>query len=179
MGGREALAELRKTTAIRTGGVLSPFNAWLIMRGLATLPLRMEAHQSAATKVASFLEAHPKVIRVIYPGLASHPQHELAKRQMRNFSGMITFQVSDGPAAARVLAERLRVVHYAVSLGHHRSLLFYLPTQDMLESSFKLDAAQLASYREYAGEGIFRLSVGIEDGDDLCQDLGRALEAIG
>jgi methionine-gamma-lyase len=175
LGQKSKLEEVRKMTAIRTGGILSPFNAWLIMRGLATLPIRMEAHQSAAMQVASFLQGHPKVTNVVYPGLASHPQHELAKHQMSNFSGMITFQVQNGPETARVLAKRLKIIHYAVSLGHHRSLIFYLPTEDMLETSFRLTPDQKVSYRKYAGDGIFRLSVGIEDGEDLCEDLDRAL----
>jgi methionine-gamma-lyase len=178
LGPRDELEELRRRIAVRTGGILSPFNAWLIMRGLATLPLRMDAHQQAAMRVASFLEAHPKVQRVIYPGLASHPQHQLAKRQMKNFSGMVTFQVPNGRNTAQTLAERLGIIHYAVSLGHHRSLVFYLATNDLLESSFELSDSQLASYREYAGDGIFRLSVGIEDPDDLCADLAQALEAV-
>ena len=178
LGPKADLMELRQKTAIRMGGILSPFNAWLTMRGLATLPLRMEAHQHAALQVAPFLERHPKVTRVVYPGLPSHPQHELAKRQMQNFAGMITFQVRNGPDAARTLSERLKVIHYAVSLGHHRSLIFYLSSQAMLESSFKLTASQLASYREYAGDGIFRLSVGIEDPEDLCGDLEQAFEAV-
>lgn len=178
LGRAAELAELRKKTAIRTGGILSPFNAWLILRGIATLPLRMRAHEEGALAVARFLEAHPKVRRVIYPGLPSHPQHELARRQMHNFSGMLTFQVADGLAAARVLAEHLQIIHYAVSLGHHRSLIFFLNTADLLESSFKLTAAQEASYRDYAGEGIFRLSVGIESPEDLCDDLAQALARL-
>jgi cystathionine beta-lyase/cystathionine gamma-synthase len=177
LGRTSELDDVRKKTAIRTGGILSPFNAWLIMRGLATLPIRMEAHQQAAMQVASFLQGHPKVTKVVYPGLVSHPQYELAKRQMRNFSGMITFQVENGPGTARIFAERLKTIHYAVSLGHHRSLIFYLPTEDMLETSFRLTSDQQESYRKYAGDGIFRLSVGIEDGEDLCEDLNRALEA--
>jgi cystathionine beta-lyase/cystathionine gamma-synthase len=179
LGAKDDLMELRQRTAIRMGGILSPFNAWLIMRGLATLPLRMEAHQHAALEVASFLERHPKVTRVIYPGLPSHPQHELARRQMRNFAGMITFQTPGGAAVARTLSERLRLIHYAVSLGHHRSLIFYIPTDDMLQSSFTLTAPQIESYRRYAGDGVFRLSAGIEDPEDLCDDLGQALEAAG
>jgi methionine-gamma-lyase len=178
LGTADELASLRKRVAIRTGGIISPFNAWLIMRGIATLPLRMRAHAEGAEKVARFLEAHPKVTRVIYPGLPSHPQHELARRQMRNFSGMLTFQVEDGPAAARVLAERLRIIHYAVSLGHQRSLVFYLPTADMLTTSFHLTSTQLASYRQFAGDGIFRLSVGIEEPEDLCRDLAHALAQV-
>jgi len=148
------------------------------MRGLATLPLRMEAHENAALEVAFFLEQHPKISKVIYPGLASHPQHELAKQQMNNFSGMLTFQVSDGAKTAKIFSEKLNLIHYAVSLGHHRSLIFYLPTEEMFESSFKLNASQIRSYREFAGDGIFRLSVGIEDPVDLCYDLEQALSAV-
>jgi methionine-gamma-lyase len=175
--GRAAdLVPLRKKTSIRMGGVLSPFNAWLIMRGLATLPLRMKAHEENALKVARYLETNPRVTKVIYPGLPSHPQHELAKRQMRNFSGMITFQVQEGRETARRLAEKLRIIHYAVSLGHHRSLIFYLDTQELLASTFKFAAAkQLESWRAFAGDGIFRLSVGLEDSDDLTADLEQAL----
>ncbi len=178
LGKREELADLRKRVAIRTGGILSPFNAWLIMRGLATFPLRMRAHAEGALEVARFLEAHPAVRRVMYPGLPLHPQYELAQRQMVSFSGMLTFQVDDGPAAARVLAERLEIIHYAVSLGHHRSLVFYLPTTDLLATSFRLTPGQEASYRQFAGDGIFRLSVGIEDPADLCRDLEQALSHL-
>lgn len=176
LGKTADLAPLRKKTAIRLGGVLSPFNAWLIMRGLATFPLRMRAHADNARQVAQFLEGHRQIKRVIYPGLASHPQYELAQRQMKNASGMLTFQVADGPAQARKFAEKLQIIHYAVSLGHHRSLIFYLNSQDLLESSFKFDTpAQLASWRAFAGDGIFRLSVGLEDADDLIRDLEQAL----
>lgn len=179
LGPAAELAEMRKKVAIRTGGILSPFNAWLILRGLATLPLRMRAHEENALAVARFLETHPKVRRVIYPGLPSHPQHELAARQMANFSGMLTFQVGNGPAAAKALAAHLKVIHYAVSLGHHRSLVFYLSSADLLESSFRLTPAQKASYQAFAGEGIFRLSVGLEDPADLTADLAQALEQAG
>ncbi|NJA87646.1 aminotransferase class I/II-fold pyridoxal phosphate-dependent enzyme [Rhodocyclus tenuis] len=170
------LAVLRKEVGIHLGGIISPFNAWLIMRGLATLPLRMRAHEENALSVARWLEDHPRVARVIYPGLASHPQAELARRQMKNFSGMISFQVKGaGEILARTFAERLEVIHYAVSLGHHRSLIFYLATQDMLRTSFTLTSAQEATYREFAGDGIFRFSVGLEDAADLIRDLEVAL----
>ena len=176
LGSKADLASLRKKTAIRLGGVLSPFNAWLILRGLATFPLRMRAHAENALKVAQFLENRPKVIRVIYPGLPSHPQYELAKRQMKNFSGMLTFQVVNGSEQARVFADKLQIIHYAVSLGHHRSLIFYLNSKDLLETSFKFATeAQLASWNKFAGEGIFRLSVGLEDADDIIHDLKQAL----
>jgi methionine-gamma-lyase len=175
--GRAAdLVPLRKKTSIRLGGTLSPFNAWLIMRGLATLPLRMKAHEENALKVARYLETNPRVKRVIYPGLPSHPQYGLAKRQMKNFSGMISFQTGEGRETARRLAEKLRIIHYAVSLGHHRSLIFYLHTEELLSTSFKFtERKQLDSWRAFAGDGIFRLSVGLEDADDLIADLEQAL----
>ena len=178
IGPDRLLRDIRRKTALRVGGVLSPFNAWLILRGLATFPLRMRAHEENALKVAAWLEANPHVSRVIYPGLPSHPQHALARRQMKNFSGMVTFQIPNGPAAARVLAEHLRVIHYAVSLGHHRSLLFYLGTNDLLQTTFKLDAAQLASWRTFAGDGLFRFSVGLEDPEDLIADLEQAFSHL-
>ncbi len=178
LGPAEELSEIRKQIVVRMGGVLSPFNAWLIMRGMATLPLRMQAHQESALMLAAFLESHPKVTRVVYPGLASHPQHQLAKEQMANFSGMLTFQVEGGPAAAKVLARELQIILYAVSLGHHRSLIFYLGTDDLLASSFKLTGRQQQAFRQWAGQGIFRVSVGLEDPKDLIADMDRALNKI-
>lgn len=177
LGAAKEMASLRQRIGIHAGGILSPFNAWLIMRGVATFPLRMKAHEENAMEVASFLENHPMVTQVMYPGLKSHPQHNLAARQMHNFGGMLTFQTKNGPAVARVLAEKLRIIHYAVSLGHHRSLVFYMATEELWKTSFKLDAKQQASYRRYAGDGIFRLSVGLEDAADLCADLDRALRS--
>ena len=162
---------------VHYGGNLSPFNAWLIARGCATLPIRMRAHEETALAVARGLEAHPKVERVLYPGLPSHPQHNLAGRQMANFSGMMNFRVKGGAAEGRRVAERmgkeLGIVHYAVSLGHHRSLVVWLPTDDLLASSFPLTGAAADTYRDWAGEGVFRLSIGLEDAEDLLADLDR------
>ncbi|MDR3339708.1 MAG: PLP-dependent transferase, partial [Candidatus Symbiothrix sp.] len=161
---------------IRFGGTLSPFNAWLILRGLATLPLRMRVHQENALQIAAFLEQHPQVKRVIYPGLPSHPQYDLAQRQMRNFSGILTFQLANGKAAARILAEKLQIIHYAVSLGHHRSLIFYLDSKELFETTFKFSTPkQLDSWNTFAGEGVFRLSVGLEDAEDLIADMEQSL----
>ncbi|KAA6331508.1 O-succinylhomoserine sulfhydrylase, partial [termite gut metagenome] len=177
LGSKAELIPLRKKTSIRLGGVLSPFNAWLIMRGLATFPIRIRVHQENALKVAAYLEHHPKIKRVIYPGLSSHPQYELAKRQMKNFSGIITFQVENGKEAARIFTEKLQIIHYAVSLGHHRTLIFYLDSNDLLQTSFKFSTPeQLNSWNNFAGEGIFRLSIGLEDADDLIADLEQALK---
>ncbi len=170
------LEALNLEATVHYGGVLSPFNAWLILRGAATLPIRMRAHEETALEVAKFLEGHPKVARVHYPGLKSHPQHELARRQMRNFSGMLTFQPKEpGAEVAKRMVERLNVVHYAVSLGHHRSLIYWIPTSMLMQSTFRLDPEAERRYREFAGEGVFRFSVGIEDPADICADLDQVL----
>ncbi|HEX7100008.1 MAG TPA: PLP-dependent aspartate aminotransferase family protein [Acidimicrobiia bacterium] len=172
---RARLEQLQLEATVHFGGVISPFNAWLIMRGAATLPVRMAAHEAGALAVAEALEEHPKVRRVLYPGLASHPQHDLARRQMANFSGMIAFQVDDGPAVAERMMKQLQVIHYAVSLGHHRSLIYWLGTNDLIASSFHLEGEAEERYRSYAGDGVFRLSVGLEDPEDIIEDLDRVL----
>ncbi|WNG36868.1 aminotransferase class V-fold PLP-dependent enzyme [Archangium violaceum] len=175
VGRRTDLAALRQDSLIHLGAVLNPFPAWLILRSLATLPQRMAAHEATARAVASFLETHPRVHHVLYPGLDSHPQVELARRQLRNTSGMIAFQTEDGPAVARRLADRLKVIKYAVSLGKPHSLVFYLPTEDLQRTSFQLPPELLARYRDWAGDGIFRLSIGLEAPADLIRDLEQAL----
>lgn len=175
LGRKSDLGALNLEATVHYGGVLSPFNAWLIMRGAATLPIRMRAHEETALAVARFLESHPRVTRVLYPGLASHPQHALARRQMANFSGMMSFRVAEGEALARRMIGGLEVIHFAVSLGHHRSLVYWIPTEAILRSSFRLQGELLERYREWAGDGVFRLSVGLEDADDLCADLDRVL----
>ncbi|MFL5354898.1 trans-sulfuration enzyme family protein [Archangium sp.] len=175
VGRRSELAALRQDSLIHLGAVLNPFPAWLILRSLATLPQRMAAHESTARAVASFLESHSRVHHVLYPGLASHPQAELARAQLRNTSGMIAFQADNGPAVARRLADRLKVVKYAVSLGKPHSLVFYLPTEDLQRTSFQLSPELLERYRAWAGDGIFRLSIGLEAPADLIRDLEQAL----
>lgn len=175
IGRREELEALNLEATVHYGGVLSPFNAWLILRGAATLPLRMKAHEETALDVARWLEGHPRVKRVHYPGLPSHPQHALARRQMKNFSAMMTFEVADGPALAARMIEKLEVVHYAVSLGHHRSLVYWIPTADLMQSTFRLGPDAEKRYRAFAGDGIFRFSVGIEDAADIIADLDRVL----
>ena len=160
---------------IHLGGTISPFNAWLIQRGLATLPIRMEVHEKNAMAVASFLEQHRSVEAVLYPGLPSHPQHELARTQMENYSGMVSIRIEKGEAMAEKMAKELKVFHYAVSLGHHRSLVYWIGTDELVKSSYQIEGSQLESYREMAGEGVFRLSIGLEDPEDLCADLDQVL----
>ena len=175
LGSRERIEELRNDAMIHLGGIISPFNAWLIARGAATLPARMRMHADSAMRVANFLAGHPSVLQVNYPGLSSHPQHDLAKRQMDSFSGMLSFQAKDGDATAHRFAKELEVFHFAVSLGHSRSLLYWVPTEEALSSGLSLNSEQTARYRDFAGDGLFRVSVGLEHPDDLCEDLARVL----
>ena len=181
LGPRKGIQRIRKDMLVHLGGAMSPFNAWLILRGLATLPLRMERHCQNALEVARFLEAHPRVTRVIYPGLESHPHHQLARLQMSTglgtagFGGMLTFQLKGGLGAAITLAEKIRLFQYATSLGHAHSLLFYYPTELYVDAVSYLDSEQKARIREWMGDGIIRASIGLENVQDLIGDLDQAL----
>ena len=175
LGRRDKLKNVESDGQIYMGGVISPFNAWLINRGLATLPMRMQVHQTNATRVAEFLEGHKKVKKVLYPGLSSHPQFDLAVRQMDNYSGMLSVQVANGPGLVERMMSDLKIFHYAVSLGHHRSLIYWLGTDDLMQSSYALEGPALVAYRAFAGDGVFRISVGLEDPEDLCDDLAQIL----
>jgi len=154
------------------GGILGPFDSFLILRGLKTLALRMERHCANALKIASWLEAQPQVDRVIYPGLPSHPQHELAKRQMPGFGGMITFFIKGGVEAALRFLERCELFALAESLGGVESLIEH--------PGIVTHASVPPERREQLGinDALIRLSVGIEDGDDLIEDLRDAFSSI-
>jgi cystathionine gamma-synthase len=176
IGRQEQIAALRRGGLIHLGGSLSPFAAWLILRGMETLAPRMMMHEANARRIEAFLADHPKVRSVLWPGSPRHPQHDLAARQMRNFSGLLAFTAKEeGRALACQLAERLRVVSYAVSLGKTKSLLFYIPTEDILRSSFHLEGEEARSYRDWAADGVFRFSIGLEDPEDIIADLVQAL----
>jgi len=155
--------------------LISAQNAWLILRGLDTLYPRIRTASANAQRLAGWLEAHPKITRVIYPGLPSHPQHALAQAQMALPGGMIAFQTADPQAKSHQLADRLQIIHYAFSLGHQRSICVLIPTEDIQTSTFRMQGPALARYRDWAGDGLFRLSVGLEDPEDLIEDLARAL----
>lgn len=174
-GSQKLVGALRGEALVHYGGVISPFNAWLIMRGMATLPIRMRSHEENALAVANYLESHNKVEKVIYPGLPSHPQHELAKQQMDNYSGMISFRCAKPNQLAKKMMQKLDIIHYAVSLGHHRSLIYLMLTKDLVGSSYRLEGIELEKYQDTAGEGLFRLSVGLEDTVDLINDLEQVL----
>jgi cystathionine gamma-lyase len=151
------------------GAVPSPLDCYLVMRGLKTLALRMERHQQNALRVARFLEGHPAVARVLYPGLESHPQHALARRQMSGFSGMLSFELRGGLGAARRLLERVRIFSCAESLGGVESLIEHPAL--MTHASVPVEKrAELG-----IGDGLVRLSAGIEHADDLVEDLDQAL----
>ena len=137
----------------------------------------MARHSQSALTIARFLEDHPAVSRVFYPGLESHPQHDLACRQMSASGGMLTFQLKQGLGAAITLAEKIQLFTYATSLGHARSLLFYYPTDLYVDAAPYLNDAQKARIREWTGDGIVRVSVGLEDPHDLIADLDYALRA--
>ncbi len=174
--GRKALiSALRARSGVYLGATLSAQNAWLILRGLDTLYPRIRTASANAQRLAGWLEAHPKITRVIYPGLPSHPQYTLAQAQMALPGGMIAFQASDPQAMSHQLADRLQIIHYAFSLGHQRSICVLIPTEDIQTSTFRMQGPALARYRDWAGDGLFRLSVGLEDAEDLIEDLARAL----
>lgn len=152
------------------GAILSPFDSWLVLRGIKTLPLRMQQHETNGRRVAAFLETHPRVRKVLYPGLASHPQHELARRQARGFGGMISFVLQDAAAAPRFF-ERLRLCTLAESLGGVETLI--------CQPSSMTHAAVPPEERERLGltDALVRISVGCEDVEDILADLDGALSA--
>jgi cystathionine gamma-synthase len=170
------IKSLRQEALIHYGGALNPFAAWLILRGLETLPIRMRVHEENARRLVDFLSQHPAVGRVYWPGYEADPQVELARKQMKNFSGLLSFTAKEGSAQlASQLAKRLRIFSYAVSIGKTRSLLFYIPTDDILRTSFRFSPSGEASYRAAAEEGVFRVSAGLEHSEDLIADLRQAL----
>ncbi len=154
------------------GGVPSPMDSFLVMRGLKTLHVRMERHQENAFRLARHLEGHPLVERVTYPGLPSHPQHDLARRQMSGFGGMLTFVIRGGLPAARAFLSSLRIFALAESLGGVESLIEH--------PAIMTHASVPPETRAALGidDGFIRVSVGIENADDLLSDLERGFAAV-
>jgi cystathionine beta-lyase/cystathionine gamma-synthase len=153
------------------GGILSPFECFLVLRGIRTMPLRMKQHEENGRAVAEFLSTHPKVHRLAYPGLKSHPQYELAVRQQKGFGSMLSFDLGTQEAAGRFLGA-LKIFLNAESLGGVESLASH--------SATTTHAAMSAEQRKTVGitEGLIRLSMGIEDKEDLIEDLDQALAAV-
>ncbi len=167
--GREAIRDKMTFLQNAVGSIAGPFDCFLVLRALKTLPVRMERHCQNAQRVAEFLEAHPKIEKVYYPGLPSHPQYELAKRQMRAPGGMVTAILKGGLDEARRFLERTELFALAESLGGVESLIEH--------PAIMTHASVPREIREALGisDGLVRLSVGIEDGDDLIAELQHAL----
>ena len=155
-----------------SGAILSPFDSWLVLRGVKTLAVRMERHERNAREIARFLADHPKVKKTFYPGLPDHPQHELARRQMKGFGGMISFDLGSFEAAQALLS-RVRLCSLGESLGGVETLISHPAT--MTHGSIPEEDRETLGIRM----GLVRLSVGIEDVEDLLADLTQALEAVG
>jgi O-succinylhomoserine sulfhydrylase len=152
-----------------TGPSLSPFNAWLLLKGLETLELRVRAHAAAAAEVAGFLETHAGVERVLYPGLESHPQHALARRQMRSGGGLVAFRVGGGQTRAFAVLNRLRLIGISNNLGDAKSLI----THPTTTTHYRFSEAQRLELG--ITPDLVRLSVGLEDPADVIEDLDQAL----
>jgi methionine-gamma-lyase len=167
--GKKSLIEKARQMVIYLGGSMDPEVAFLLIRGMKSLEVRMERQCKTAMAVAKFLEKHPKVSRVHFPGLASHPDHKLAKRQMKGFGAMMAFDMKGGLAAARRFCERTRVFLLAASLGGVESLVL-LP---VYSSHYNMSAAELKAAGIEAG--TVRVSIGLEDAGDLIEDLRQAL----
>jgi cystathionine gamma-lyase len=167
----EALAERLRFLQNAVGAVPGPLDAFLVLRGLKTLHVRMERHAENALRLARFLEGHAQVERVTYPGLPSHPQHALAARQMRGFGGMLTFVLRGGLPAARAFLKAVRVFACAESLGGVESLIEH--------PAIMTHASVPPETRERLGiaDGFIRVSAGIEHAEDLLEDLERGLAA--
>jgi methionine-gamma-lyase len=164
---------LLRDVVIETGGTLAPFEAWLAMRGIATLGLRMQRHSQSGLKVAAALEGHPKVRHVYYPGLPSHPDHSLAERILpRGAGGMMALDVAGAIAGGKAFCDALRLAWIATSLGGTHTLVGHAAsTTHRQYSPEERRAAGIA-------DGLVRVSVGLEDADDLVDDFTRALDAI-
>lgn len=170
IGRTEYLDIIRAQSQINLGATISPFNAWLIMRGAVTLPLRMRQHNNNALEVAKWLEAQPSISFVAYPGLESHEGHKIAVKQMSpGFGGVLSFGLKADHDTHNRFVSHLKVITSAVSLGHDESLIVFLSENDERQYLYP---------REFHN-GFFRLSVGIEDIEDIIEDLRQALEKVG
>lgn len=169
---KEVIQEIHDSIMVDMGGVISPFNAWLLLRGLKTLPIRMDRHSSSAMQVAQFLNFHPKVEEVFYPGLPTHPQHELAKKQMKNFGGMVSFHLKADQEQIRRFQDSLELATLAVSLGDCDTLVCHpASTTHSTYTPEELKDARI-------DEKLVRISVGIEDTADIISDLKQALQKM-
>lgn len=169
IGRNELIDKIKRQAMVNLGGVISPFNAWLIMRGVVTLPLRMKQHSQTALQVAQFLESYPAVDFVAYPGLTSHPQHEIAKKQMTMFSGVMAFGLKANVATHNQFVNSLELIVPAVSIGHDESLIVYTGPDDERNHFYPPEFSN----------GHLRLSIGLESAEDIINDLKQAFAKCG
>lgn len=169
IGRKEDLDIIRAQSQVNLGGVISPFNAWMIMRGSVTLPLRMRAHNENAMEIARHLKSLPCVSFVSYPGLEDDPGYEVAKTQMSGFGGMMSFGLKAGHDKCNEFVSHLKIITSAVSLGHDESLIMFLGEDD----------ERMHLYDKRFHNGFFRFSVGIEDAEDIISDIDQALRSAG
>jgi O-succinylhomoserine sulfhydrylase len=172
LGSRQFVTDHLAPFLRHTGPSISPFNAWLLVKGLETLPLRVQQHCRNAAEVAGFLERHPKVVRTLYPGLESHPQYQLARRQMTGSGNLVAFVTAGGKPGAFRFQNALRIVKISNNLGDAKSLITH-PATTTHQKLPPEDKATLG-----IDEALVRLSVGLEDSADLIEDLDRALAAV-
>jgi len=172
VGRQDWIMQARMEILRDVGGCISPFNAWLLLRGLKTLPVRMDRHMENAMEVAQFLAYHPKVTEVIYPGLKTHPQHALARRQQRGFGGMISFLVEGGREAGRTVMDAVQLCTLAVSLGDVDTLIEH--PASMTHSTYGEEELRKVGI----DPAMVRLSVGLENVEDIIADLRQALARI-
>ncbi|HWQ37381.1 MAG TPA: O-succinylhomoserine sulfhydrylase [Burkholderiales bacterium] len=172
LGRRELIAEPMTVFLRNAGPALSPFNAWVILKGLETLGLRMQAHSRGALELAQWLEAHPRVRRVFYPGLPSHPQHELAMRQQKSGGGIVSFEVEGGRAAAWKVIDNTQLISITANLGDAKTTITHpaSTTHGRLSPEARAQAG--------VTEGLLRVAVGLEAVCDLRADLARGLAKI-
>lgn len=169
IGSKELIDQIKRQAMVNIGGAISPFNAWLIMRGVVTLPLRMKQHSESALKIAEFLEDCPAVEFVAYPGLKSHPQYEIAKKQMTMFSGVMAFRLKADVDTHNKFVNSLELIIPAVSIGHDESLIVYTGPKDE-RNHF---------YPNEFKNGHLRFSVGLESAEDIIDDIEQALKKSG
>jgi cystathionine gamma-lyase len=167
---RQDIYEQMKFIQKTIGAVPSPFDCWLTLLGVKTLHLRMPRHTASAQRVAEFLERHAKVAKATYPGLPSHPQHEIAKAQMSGYSGMISFELKGGIPAGKALMNNVKLCSLAESLGGVETMITHPATMT------HADVPAAERHARGLGDGLVRLSVGIEDVDDILADLEQALD---
>lgn len=166
---KDIIDKIKAQAMVNLGGTISPFNAWLIMRGSTTLPLRMKQHNENGQKVAEYLDSLPCVTFVAYPGLKNFKDHDIAKKQMKGFGGMLSFGIKADHDKHNEFVSKLKVITSAVSLGHGASLIAFLGEDDERQYLFP----------DEFSNGFFRMSVGTEDAEDIIADLEQAFKAVG